>query len=66
MYRVARHIAAAVIVAAALVLTQAVARADRAADAQAALNAWWGALVVGTPTTSDEDWLEPTASPAAC
>ncbi|CAN5122483.1 hypothetical protein BH10PSE9_BH10PSE9_01460 [soil metagenome] len=53
MYRVARHIAAAVIVAAALVLTQAVARADSAADAQAALNAWWGALVVGTPAALD-------------
>ena len=49
MYPSVRCCVATVVVAVALVLTQAVARADSATDSKVALNAWWGALVVGTP-----------------
>jgi ketosteroid isomerase-like protein len=53
---VARHALGAIFVFLAIAIMPA--RADSAADAQAALNAWWGALVVGTPAA-----LEPVLAP---
>ena len=48
-----RRVAGTLVVMIALSAAPLSARADSAADAQAALNAWWGALVVGTPAALD-------------